>query len=224
MIKTKINIALHSCFILVLFLAAGCVNNTGEVLPTATETTIMIPQKSTDADFLFTATAVPVQETQTPTPTLETVEIPTKAPAVETSQPAQQQTVKIYLVAMEGSQPDAEIIGCGDQLVAVDVMIEPTQGVLRAALTELLSLNEAYYGESGLYSALYLSTLFVDRIELENGFASVYLTGDFMTGGVCDLPRIEAQLEATATQFSTVSQVQFYINGETLEDVLSLKD
>jgi hypothetical protein len=38
-----------------------------------------------------------------------------------------------------------------------------------------------------------------------------------------DSPRIKAQLEETALQFSTVTKVSVYINDKSLEDVLSLK-
>ncbi len=47
--------------------------------------------------------------------------------------------------------------GCDDSLVAVEVPIAPTVGVLRAALNQLLSLKSSYYGQSGLYTALYQS-------------------------------------------------------------------
>ena len=42
-----------------------------------------------------------------------------------------------------------------------------------------------------------------------------------MLGGVCDSPRFEAQIEQTALQFSTVSNVEVFINDIPLEDVLS---
>jgi len=44
-----------------------------------------------------------------------------------------------------------------------------------------------------------------------------------MLGGVCDAPRVEAQIEQTALQFSTVHEVAVFINDVPLEDVLSLK-
>jgi len=39
-------------------------------------------------------------------------------------------------------------------------------------------------------------------------------------GGVCDEPRVQAQLRETALQFSTVDSVSIFINGIQLEDAL----
>jgi hypothetical protein len=44
-----------------------------------------------------------------------------------------------------------------------------------------------------------------------------------MLGGVCDAPRVEAQIKQTALQFSTVSDVEVFIDDIPLEDVLSQK-
>jgi len=38
-----------------------------------------------------------------------------------------------------------------------------------------------------------------------------------------DNPRVEQQLNETALQFSTVQEVQIYLNNQTLKDALSLK-
>jgi hypothetical protein len=42
-----------------------------------------------------------------------------------------------------------------------------------------------------------------------------------MLGGVCDSPRVQAQIEQTALQFSTVSEVEVFVNDTPLEEVLS---
>ncbi len=131
------------------------------------------------------------------------------------------QTVDIYLIALgDGGQTGPEI-GCGDSVVAVPVQIPATQGVLRSAMQQMLSIDQEYYGQSGLYNALYQSDLSVDSISIDNGAASIYLTGDLVLGGVCDSPRVEAQLTQTATQFSTVQSAQIYVNGTRLQDLLS---
>lgn len=44
-----------------------------------------------------------------------------------------------------------------------------------------------------------------------------------MLGGVCDAPRLEAQIEQTALQFSTVNEVAVFVNDKPLEEVLSSK-
>ena len=116
-----------------------------------------------------------------------------------------------------------QLVGCGDSVIPVQVETTPTKEVLRASLEKLLALKEQYYGESGLYNALYQSDLQLESITLENGKAEIYLTGTMMLGGVCDNPRVEAQLEATVLQFSTVQEVSIFINGKPLEEALSLQ-
>ena len=151
---------------------------------------------------------------------LPTIILTLQATAV-TSAP---QTVKIYLIAMGDNGAAGELIGCGDSLVAVEVAIEPTSGVLRAALTALLSLpSDATYGQSGLYNALYLSDLQIESLEIIDRQAIMRLTGDLIYGGECDIPRITAQLTSIALQFSTVDSVSVYINGTSLSELLDLR-
>lgn len=163
--------------------------------------------------LLPTSTAIP------PSP-------PPPTPIPPTAEPASQglDRVKIYLVAVGDNGVSGKLIGCGDSLVPVEVSITPTLGVLRAALNELFKLEgEQYYGQSGLYNALYQSDLSIADVAVVGGEARIFLTGTVMLGGVCDNPRVEEQLKALALQFNTVESVSIYINGEALEDVLDLK-
>jgi len=147
-------------------------------------------------------------------------------PIPPTAQPASQglDRVKIYLVAVGDNGVSGKLIGCSDSLVPMEVRIEPTLGVLRAALNELFLLKgEQYYGESGLYNALYQSHLYIEDVAVIDGEARIFLTGTLTLGGVCDNPRVEEQLKAIALQFNTVNRVSVYINGEPLADMLDLK-
>ena len=178
-----------------------------------------------------------ISATQTPqalTATIETLPTsttippspPPPTPIPPTAEPASQglDRVNIYLVAIGDNGVSGKLIGCGDSLVPVEVRITPTLGVLRAALNELFKLEgQQYYGQSGLYNALYQSDLSIADAAVINGEARIYLTGSFALGGVCDNPRVEEQLKAIALQFNTVDRVSIYINGELLEDVLDLK-
>lgn len=169
-------------------------------------------------------------ETTSPPPTaLPTAMPPSPTPLPSTMTPVLPDTtpgpqvVKIFLIALEDSGRSGKKIGCDDSVIPVQVAIAPTRGVLQAALEELLSLKEAHYGQSGLYNALYQSDLKLDSVSIEQGEAIIHLSGPLMLGGVCDNPRVEAQLEETALQFPTVSQVSVFVNGRPLEEVLSLK-
>lgn len=143
-------------------------------------------------------------------------------PVVPTSTPGEQ-LVKIFLIALEDNGQAGTLVGCGDSAIPVTVTVPPTQGILRAALEKLFSAKQQFYGESGYYNALYQSDLQVSGVTIEQEKAIIRLTGSVMLGGVCDAPRVEAQIEQTALQFSTVNEVAVFINDVPLEDVLSLK-
>ena len=179
----------------------------------------------------LTDTQTPVVITATPQPPAAAE---TTQPIPPTAQTAATQAVNmagegldqvnIYLVALGDNGASGEMIGCGDSLVPVTVQIEPTLGVLRAALTELFKLEgQADYGQSGLYNALYLSHLEIDDLSVVNGQATMKLSGQVITGGECDIPRIEAQLRAIALQFSTVQRVTITVNGVPLAELLDLR-
>jgi hypothetical protein len=131
--------------------------------------------------------------------------------------------VQIYLVALGDNGQSGPKIGCDDSLIPVEREITPTIAPLRAAINELLSLRQPYYGQSGLYNALYQSDLQAGDIVIDRqGQATIHLFGQYTLGGVCDGPRFKAQLEAIALQFSTVSGVTIFINGQAIDDILSL--
>ena len=178
----------------------------------------------------FTAVASPTVQTNptstVPSPTLalptatQVQQVPPTS-AVPASTTATDQTVKIVLIELEGNGQSGPLVGCGDSAIPITVTIPPTQGVLRAALEKLFSAKQQFYGESGYYNALYQSELEVASVRIEQGKAIIHLTGTIMLGGTCDAPRVEAQIEQTALQFSTVSDVAVFVNDVPLEDVLS---
>ncbi len=92
---------------------------------------------------------------------------------------------------------------------------------LVAALNELLAIDDGLYGQSGLYSLLYQSTLKLDSATIVGGKATINITGKTQLGGVCDNPRVKAQIEETVSQFSTVTQVAVFINNIPIDQVLS---
>lgn len=133
-------------------------------------------------------------------------------------------TAQIYLVALEDGGRLGPEIGCGDSLVPIEVTLEAGSNPVAAALAKLLASDSRSYGEQEeLYNALARSTLQVAEVTLENGRAVIDLTGQVRLGGVCDNPRVRAQLEETARQFPAVAQVDIFINDRPLAEVLSQK-
>ena len=183
---------------------------------------ITISSGATPTARVITATPIQPSVTAPPLPT-KTETKPTLSPTPSNLSEGLD-SVNIYLVALDDNGASGELIGCGDSLIAVEVPIIPTLGVLRAALNELFALEgQDYYGQSGLYNSLYLSSLQVADASVVDGTATVYLEGSLIYGGECDIPRIEEQLKAIALQFSTVDQVEFFVNGEKLEKLLDLR-
>jgi hypothetical protein len=155
--------------------------------------------------------------TLTPTPSVKTT--PTRAAVV----PANSMRVKIFMIAQNDAGKLGKKIGCNDSIVAVERIIPLTNSVLRASLNELLSVRDQDYGQSGLYNALYQSALKLDDVALVAGKATIYLSGKVLLGGVCDNPRVDAQIKETALQFSTVKLVSILVNKIPLEQILSGK-
>jgi hypothetical protein len=170
-----------------------------------------------------TPTARVITSTSQPLPSSTPTPLPV-APTPIPTQPEGLDRINIYLVAVGDNGASGKLIGCGDSLVPVEVRIEPTLGVLRAALNELFKLEgQIMYGQSGLYNALYLSDLSIADVAVIDGEARIDLQGKLMTGGECDIPRIEEQLRSTALQFSTVDRVSIRVNGVLLEELLDLR-
>jgi len=123
---------------------------------------------------------------------------------------------QVTLMMLDREVPDGEEPerGC-DLLAPITRDIEPTQAPLTAAMEELFAINRT--NVQGFYNFLANTndTLSFDQAAVTNGTANIYLTGE-LTGlaGVCDNPRAAIQIEETARQFSTVEDVQIYLNDE----------
>jgi hypothetical protein len=127
----------------------------------------------------------------------------------------------MYLVALEDDGASGATIGCGDSLVPVRRAVAPTRLPLLAALNELLAQKSEFYGESGLYNALWQSNLRVQTAEIRDGTATVALVGQVRLGGTCDSPRFQAQIEETIRAASGAETVNVFLNGTPMADALS---
>ena len=173
--------------------------------PSPTGSGIAVLQLTTPAPIPSRATPIVL----TPTPK------PTTAPATVSR-------VKIVMLDINGGGTGMKI-GCGDSIVYVERDVAPTGAPLSAAIREQLSIHEQNYGQSGLYNALFSSNLALASASIVNEHATINLTGTLRTGGVCDIPRVEAQIEENALQFSTVKSVTVFINGVEIHQALSQK-
>lgn len=192
-----------------LYAPAACTTNL--ISPTSTAQSTAIPPSPSSQVF-------PAETVSSPVIT------PTDYSENDGTELSNQQTVKIFLVVMGDNGQSGKYIGCGDSLVPVEIAIEPTTAVLRAALTELLNLStQMEFSQSGLYNALYLSELNIAGLNIVNRKAVVRLSGTMIYGGECDIPRIEEQLRETVVQFSTIDEAEIFVNEVPLDELLSLE-
>lgn len=207
---------------LILLTACGRIEIGFEQTATPPPTnTLEVPADTPTAVPTSTVVVEPTVTHTNPAPT-NTVPPPTALPptAASTATPGEM-NIKVFLIALEDNGQSGTPIGCGDSAIPVTLTIPRTQGVLRAALEKLLSMKQEFYGESGLYNALHQSDLQLKSVTINQGTAVIHLTGNLVLGGVCDSPRVQAQIEQTALQFSTVSAVDVFLNDIPLADALS---
>ena len=148
----------------------------------------------------------------TPTP------LATTTPPATSGTPPSSPSAQLFFVALEDNGVKGTAIGCGDSIVGIDDPMTPSmQGIIE----KLLSIKEREYGPERLYNALSQSSLRVDSLTQTGTVVDVQLTGKYQIGGVCDGPRIQAQLEETLKQFENVTEVNIFINEIPLEELLS---
>ncbi len=146
---------------------------------------------------------------------------PANASAGSNTSSSKTTKIKVFLVAGGDNGKNGKRIGCDDSLVAVSRTIERTAPRLRAALDELLSMPEEFdNGGQKLGNYWKGSDLKVKRVSLTNGTATIQITGRLLIAGICDEPRIEEQIQATAKQFPTVKRVRVFVNGTRLKEAI----
>lgn len=129
---------------------------------------------------------------------------------------------RVYLVDLGGARK-GDVVGCGDRLVAVGAQIPRTLKEVRASLERLTMLPVEPNGPGSYYNALGRSRLRVAGLRLHGGVLHLSLNGQLVMGGMCDGPRIEAQLERTIAQGVATKHVCIDLNGQPLYSVLSLR-
>jgi hypothetical protein len=133
---------------------------------------------------------------------------------------ARGQTVKIYLVAVGDAGKAGKKIGCDDSLVSVNRTIKKTAAPLAAAIRELLLTPQHPVETPNLENFWKGNDLTVRSVSIVNGVATIRLSGEVSVAGVCDEPRIESQIDATARQFRNVKKVKVFIGKQTLADAI----
>jgi hypothetical protein len=187
---------------------------------TATPTTTAAPTTSPAAP----TTAGPTAATSPPAAPPSTAAAP--PPAEEPAPgglPEQVAPLTIYYVAIDDNGLSGPLIGCGDSLVATTTAPVRFTDQVRPSIEALLANKSRDVGLSGLVNVLYQSSLTYAGGELAGSTITIYLTGQFILGGVCDIPRAKAQLEYTAMAAAGATSARVFVNGRPIDEVLSLK-
>lgn len=129
-------------------------------------------------------------------------------------------SVKVYLVAVDDNGRLGKKIGCDDSLVPVTRTINKTAAPLTAAINELLATPRHPAGNPRLDNFWKGRNLKVRSVVIRNNTATIHLTGEVFVAGICDMPRIESQIEETARQFPSVKRVKVFIGRQTLRNAI----
>jgi hypothetical protein len=105
-----------------------------------------------------------------------------------------------------------KMAGC-DIVTMVDRRVPNSPAILNVTLKELFVYKQELDYLPGNFVAKQDKLKF-DKATIENGTAKIYLIGEIVYGGVCDNPRLTAQITETAKQFSSVKNVEIYLNGQ----------
>lgn len=161
------------------------------------------------------------QASQSPTATEAPSAPRTPEPQSAPSESGTAVPLTVYYIALDDGGESGEEIGCGDSLVAAFTEPVTFTDQLKATMDRLLADDNMHHGGSGLYNALYTSDLTFTGGNVSGSTVTVNLKGTVRQSGVCDAPRIEAQLSQAAETAVGAGSSVITINGKPLREVLS---
>ncbi len=123
-------------------------------------------------------------------------------------------TITVPLVTENSVGADFGPFGCLSYIKFVEREVPQTQAVLGATYNWLFSNPSSV----GAYSNTIATQTNLDfqSVEIVNGTAKVYLTGSIMANHCADAT-FGAQIEQAAFQYSTVNDIEVYVNGELFD-------
>ncbi len=187
--------------------------------PTATVPPSSAPPSSAPPSSAPPSSAPPSSAPPSSAPTSPTAtQEPTSA-----GLPEQVAPLTVYYVAIGDNGASGPMIGCGDSLVATSTAPVRFTDQVGPSVGALLANKSRSVGMSGLVNVLYQSNLTYLSGELDGSTITIYLSGQFMLAGVCDIPRAKEQLEFTAMAAAGATSAQVFVNGRPIDEVLSLK-
>jgi len=123
-------------------------------------------------------------------------------------------TIMVPLITESSTDADFGPFGCLAYIKFVPQEVSNTQAVLGATYEWLFS-NPGNIGE--YYNIIDSQTnLDFSSVEIVEGIAKVYLTGNIM-GNHCADATFAAQIEQAALQYPTVNNIEVYVNSEIFD-------
>lgn len=142
----------------------------------------------------------------------------------------EQTIVKVSYIALDDNGTNGPLVGCGDSALlkeeSVTEVLLTEKSRITTALHILFANKNQFLGESGLYNALYQSTLTLKSVTIKEGRVTVELSGEPLSGGECDDPRIVEQIRETVRSNLDEEEKEFTLlinlNGKPLEKIQDL--
>jgi hypothetical protein len=135
--------------------------------------------------------------------------------------------VTAYFVLLDDGGSNGVRFGCNDSLVGVALAGsgggEPLPAAVNALLEGPAGAVPSRRSDARPYNALAGSDLSFLSGSFDGTTVTVYLAGTLSLGGVCDIPRIEAQLTQTAVTAVGAIRAEIYVNGRALAEALLLR-
>ncbi|MCW4465891.1 GerMN domain-containing protein [Glutamicibacter sp. MNS18] len=158
-------------------------------------------------------------QTTTPPATATTSAPPDESPSPSPTTAA----LTLFYVAIGDEGVSGPEIGCGDSIVATESTPVEFTDQVEVSMSTLLADDEREHGASGLQNTLVASDLEFVAAQVAADTVTVDLTGQVVSGGACDDPRIIEQLKYTAMTAAGTGSAEILVDGEAIEDVLSNK-
>lgn len=134
--------------------------------------------------------------------------------------------VNVYVVGLSGEEVPGREFGCGDTLTERPVALQEYPGQVgepsrvQTALEVLFEREQVDAENPELMNSVHASSLEFEDATITGDSVTVELSGQVISAGTCDSPRIIEQLKGTAALNAGVDSAEVLVEGTPVEDWL----